>query len=113
MDKFAILVQLEARPGKEQDVEAFLKGALAPVRAEAGTTSWYALKVGPSKFAIFDTFADQPARDTHLSGEVAKALYARAAELFVKPPTVDLPDILAAKTPGPAGDGRGTTKGRP
>jgi len=68
------------------------------VEAEARTTNWYALRIGPSHFAIFDTFADQAGRDAHLSGDVAKALYARAAELFAEPPKVDLLEILAVKT---------------
>lgn len=101
MEKFAILAQLEAKPGKEREVEAFLKSALPLAQAETGTISWYALKVGPSKFAIFDTFADQAGRNAHLSGEIAKALFAKAAELFAKPPTIDQPEILAAKTPAP------------
>ena len=100
MDKLAILAVLEARPGKEQEVEEFLKSALPMVVAETGTTSWYALKFGPAKFGIFDTFADAQGRDDHLSGEIAKALFAKAEELFVKPPMVEQPKIVAAKTPG-------------
>src|SRR6202041_2408904 len=78
MDKLSILVQLEAKPGKEHEVEQFLKSALPLVQAETGTTTWYALKMGPSKFGIFDTFADEKGRNAHLGGEVAKALFAKA-----------------------------------
>ena len=99
MEKLAILAQLEAKPGKEGEVEEFLKSALALAQAEPGTISWYALKTGPSRFAIFDTFADHAGRNAHLSGEIAKALFARAADLLAKPPTVDQPEILTAKTP--------------
>jgi quinol monooxygenase YgiN len=99
MDRFAILALLEARPGKEGQVEEFLKSALPLVQAELGTTSWYALKMGSSKFGIFDTFANQEGRDAHLSGEVAKALFAKAEELFAKAPTIEQPEILAVKTP--------------
>jgi quinol monooxygenase YgiN len=66
------------------------------------TVSWYALKLGPSKFGIFDTFADQSGRDAHLTGEIAKALFARAEELFAKPPQIEMPEILAAKGARPA-----------
>ena len=66
MDKLSILVQLEAKPGKEHEVEQFLKSALPLVQAETGTTTWYALKMGPSKFGIFDTFADEKGRNAHL-----------------------------------------------
>ena len=99
MDKLSILIQLEARPGKEDEVEKFLKSALPLVQAETGTTTWYALKMGPSKFGIFDTFADEKGRNAHLSGEVAKALFAKAEDLFAKPPAIDQPEILAVKAP--------------
>jgi quinol monooxygenase YgiN len=99
MEKLAIFAQLEAKPGKEREVEEFLKSALPLVQAEPGTRSWYALKMGPSKFGIFDTFADDSGRNAHLSGEVAKALFAKAEELFAKPPAIDTPEILAVKTP--------------
>ncbi len=75
MDKFAIWAQLEAKPGKEQEVEDFLKSAQPMAVQEAGTTTWYALKIGPSKYGIFDTFADENARNAHLNGEIAKALF--------------------------------------
>jgi len=99
MDTLSILVQLEAKPGKEDAVEKFLKSALPLVQAETGTTTWYALKMGPSKFGIFDTFADEKGRNAHLGGEVAKALFAKAEDLFTKPPLIDQPEILAAKAP--------------
>ena len=100
MDKFAIWAQMEAKAGKEKEVEEFLKSAQALVEREPGTTTWYALKIGPSKYGIFDTFADGKGRDAHLNGEVAKALFARAKDLFTKDPEVDKPEILAAKAPG-------------
>ncbi len=100
MDKLAIWAYLEAKPGKEQELEDFLKSALPLAQAETGTTTWYALKIGPSKYGIFDTFADDAARDAHLNGEIAKALFARADELLASPPDIDKPEILAAKAPG-------------
>lgn len=97
MDKFAIWAQLEAKPGKEQEVEAFLKSAQPLAEKETGTTTWFALKIGPSKYGIFDTFADENARNTHLNGDIAKALFARAKELFAKEPEIAKPEILASK----------------
>ena len=81
-------------------MKSFLKSALPLEQAETGTTSWYALKIGAAKFGIFDTFADANGRDAHLSGEIAKALFAKAEDLFAKPPMSEQPEILAAKTPG-------------
>ena len=99
MEKLGVLAVLEAKPGKEREVENFLKSALPMAEGERQTVSWYALKLGPSTFGIFDTFADQSGRDAHLTGDIAKALFARAEELFAKPPQIDQPEILAAKAP--------------
>jgi quinol monooxygenase YgiN len=96
-DKFAILALLEAKPGKEAEVEAFLKSAKPLAEAEPATTTWYAVKLGPNKFGVFDTFADEAGRKAHLSGEIAKALFAKAEELFAVPPQVEMLEILASK----------------
>ena len=98
MTKFALYVPLQAKPGKEKEVADFLRSALPLVQAEAGTVSWFAIQEGPSSFAIFDTFDDEAGRDAHLNGEIAKALFAKAKDLFSKPPQVDKPEILAVKS---------------
>jgi quinol monooxygenase YgiN len=97
MDKLAILALLTAKPGKEQEVEAFLKSAQPLAVAEPATTTWYAVKLGPSKFGIFDTFPNEAGRNAHLGGEIAKALMARAGELLAEPPQIEKLDILALK----------------
>jgi quinol monooxygenase YgiN len=97
VDKYAIWAQLEAKPGKEQEVEEFLKSALPLAQAETGTTTWFAVKMSNGSYGIFDTFADEDARNVHLNGEIAKALFAKAEDLFAKPPEIDRPQILAAK----------------
>jgi hypothetical protein len=65
---------LNTRPGKEAEVEEFLKSAQPLVAQEAGTTAWYAIKIGPAAFGIFDTFVDEEGRSAHVSGAIAKAL---------------------------------------
>ena len=99
MDKFAILALLEAQPGKEQVVEDFLKSARSLAVQEPATTTWYAVKLGPAKFGIFDTFQTEEGRTAHVTGEIAKALFVRAVELFATPPQVEMLEILAAKAP--------------
>ena len=96
----ALYVQLEAKPGKEKDVEAFLEGGLAVVQGEPATTAWFALRMGPSTFGIFDAFPDEAGRQAHLSGRVAAALMQKAADLLAKPPAIEKVDVLAAKLPG-------------
>jgi quinol monooxygenase YgiN len=84
-EAIGLLVTLEARSGKEADAEAFLKSAQPLALNEKGTLKWYAIKLGPGKFGIFDTFANEGGRNAHLTGEIAKALGARANELFAAP----------------------------
>lgn len=99
MAKLAIWAYLEAKPGKEKEVEDFLKAAQPLAVQEKGTITWYAVKLSPTTFGIFDTFADESGRDAHLTGEIAKALFAKAAELFAQEPKVHKIDLLAAKGP--------------
>lgn len=93
----ALWVVLEAKPGKEADVEAFLRSGLAIVQQEPATTTWYAIRLGGSKFGIFDTFPDDAGRQAHLTGQVAAALMAHAPDLLAKPPSIEKIDVIAAK----------------
>jgi quinol monooxygenase YgiN len=93
-------VRLEAKRGQETAVENFLRGGLALAQAEPATTAWFAVKLGPSTFAIFDAFPDEAGRQAHLTGRIAEALMARASELLSVPPTIEKVDVLASKLPG-------------
>ena len=101
MVKLALLVRLEAKPGKESEVEQFLRGGLAIVQEEPDTTVWFAIRMGPSTFGIFDAFTDESGRQAHLSGKVAAALKEKA-DLFAKSPVIEKVDVLAAKLPASA-----------
>ena len=92
-----LLVRLEAKSGKESEVEQFLKSGLAIVEEEPDTTAWFAIRMGPSTFGIFDVFPDDSGRQAHLSGRVAAALMAKASELLAEPPAIEKIDILASK----------------
>ena len=100
MVKLALYVQLEAKPGKEQEVENFLRSGLSIVQQEPATRTWYALKMGPSTYGIFDTFENEAGREAHLNGQVAAALKEKAADLFANQPKIEKIDLIAAKTPG-------------
>jgi len=100
MTKLALLVRLEAKPGKEEEVANFLRGGLAIVEEEPATTAWFALRLGPSTFGIFDAFPDEAGRQAHLSGRVAAALMAKAPDLLSQPPSIEKVDVLATKLPG-------------
>lgn len=95
----ALYVKLEAKPGKEAEVESFLKGALPIVQEEPATIAWFALRMGPSTFGIFDAFPNEAGRAAHMSGKVAAALMAKGADLLAKPPSIDRIDVLASKLP--------------
>lgn len=98
MVKFAFFVELKAKPGKEAEVEAFLKLGAGMARAEAGIVSWFALKEEePGRYGIVDTFNDEVGRDAHLNGELAKALFGKAEQLFSEPPKVHRLHVLAGK----------------
>lgn len=97
MVKVGLLARLVARPGKEEEVGAFLASALPLANAEAGTVVWFAFRLSRSEFGIFDAFADDTGRQAHLSGSIAQALMARAIELLAEPPKIEPVDMLAAK----------------
>ena len=94
-----LLVRLEAKPGKESEVENFIKGALPLAEEEPDTVAWFAIRMGPSTFGIFDAFPSDAGRQAHLSGQIAAALMAKASELLAQPPAIEKIDVLAAKLP--------------
>jgi len=102
MVNLGLLVRLEAKSGKDAEVEEFLKSALPMVRQEAGTTAWFAIRFGRSEYGIFDVFPDEAGREAHLTGPVAKALMEQADELFAEPPRIQKLNVLADKLPATA-----------
>jgi quinol monooxygenase YgiN len=94
-----LLVRLAARPGRERELERFLRSALPLVENEPATTAWFALKFGPGSFGIFDAFPHETARDAHLAGGLAAALMARTADLLAAPPDIEYVDTFASKLP--------------
>jgi quinol monooxygenase YgiN len=92
-----VLARLEAKPGKEEEVATFLAGALPLAEQERATTAWFAIRISPSTFGIFDVFPDDAGRDAHLSGPIATALMEKASELLSEPPTIEKVDVLASK----------------
>ncbi|MDG2516774.1 putative quinol monooxygenase [Lysobacter soli] len=99
MSRCALLARLEAKPGKEEEVERFLRGALPLAEAEPGTRTWFALRFGPTSFGIYDTFDTEAGRQAHLDGPIAAALMERAGDLLTSPPQIDRVDLLASKLP--------------
>jgi quinol monooxygenase YgiN len=98
MGSIGLLARLEAKPGREADVEKLLLSAQSLAQAEEGTQTWFAWRMSTTTFGIFDTFADEDGRQAHLGGEIAKALMASADEVLAQPPQIDPIDILAEKT---------------
>ena len=97
--KLALFARLEAKPGKEKEVSDFLRQGLALANQEAATLMWFALRLGPTTFAIFDTFEDEAGRQRHLSGPIAQALMAQAPALLAAPPAIEPLEVLGAKLP--------------
>ncbi len=101
MVRVGLLVRLQAKPGKEAEVAKFLAGALPVAQGESQTTVWFAIRLGPAEFGIFDAFPDEAGRKAHLSGPIAAALMKRAGELLAEPPRIEQVDVLAAKLTAP------------
>jgi quinol monooxygenase YgiN len=102
MLKLGLYARMETKPGKEKEVEQFLQSALPLAEEEQGTVVWFALRMGPSTFGIFDAFQDENGRQAHLSGKIAAALMAKAPDLFAKAPEISKVDVLASKVPAGA-----------
>ena len=97
MISLGLFVRLEAKPGKEQEVAAFLGQALQMANQEATTRLWFSLRLGPSTFAVFDAFADETGRQAHLNGPIAKALMGPASNLLAAPPSIEKMEVLGTK----------------
>jgi quinol monooxygenase YgiN len=94
-----LFARLEAKPGKEDELAAFLKQGLRLANQETTTPLWFALRLAPATFAIFDSFADEAGRQNHLNGPIAKALMAQAPDLLAHPPVIERLEVLGAKLP--------------
>lgn len=97
MIKVGLLVRLEAKTGKEQDLAAFLRAGRSLAEGEPATLVWFAFQLGPTTFGIFDAFADETGRAAHLSGQIAAALGQQAPDLLARPPVIERVDLLGAK----------------
>jgi len=99
MPTLSLFARLEAKPGKEKEVAAFLMQGLQLANQETTTPLWFALRLGPTTFAIFDAFRDEAGRQAHLNGPIAKALMQNAPNLFAAPPTIEPMEVLGVKLP--------------
>jgi len=97
MIKHALFARFEAKPGKENEVAEFLQMGLELANQEAQTPIWFALKLSDSVFGVFDAFETEAGRQAHLNGPIAKALMAKADDLFVRPPTIEPIEVLGLK----------------
>lgn len=95
--RLALLARVEAKPGKDAEVENFLRSALSLVENEPETLEWFAIKMGPATFGIFDVFKDEAGRQAHLNGRVAAGLMANAAALLAKAPVIEKCEVLEVK----------------
>src|SRR5438045_1829953 len=99
MATLALYAHMKAKPGKQAELEAFLKSALPLAEKEPGTITWYAFQEDEGSYGIFDTFDTEAARQAHLDGPIAKALMAKADELLSEPPSIHKIRLLANKIP--------------
>ena len=95
--KLGILALLEAKPGKSDELAAFLESGRALAVAEEGTVTWYAFKVDATTYGIFDTFETEEGRTAHLEGEIPAALGTVGPELLANDPDIRTVEIVAVK----------------
>ena len=100
MITLALFARLEAKPGKAAEADAFLRAALAMANDEPTTPIWFALKLSPTTFGVFDAFHDEAGRQRHLSGPIAQALMAKGPELFVGQLNIEPIEVLGLKNEG-------------
>jgi quinol monooxygenase YgiN len=100
MVRKALFVRMEVTPGRESNLEKFLCGGLAIVNQEPATRTWYAIRLGQTTFALFDTFPDDAGREAYLAGQAEAALMTRAPNLLAREPSIEKADVLASKIPG-------------
>ncbi|MFE5703901.1 putative quinol monooxygenase [Rhodococcus koreensis] len=92
-----ILALLEAKPGKGEELAAFLEQGRALAAAEEGTVTWYAFKVSDTTYGIFDTFENEDGRQAHLSGAIPAALASVGPDLLARDPDIRPVDVVAVK----------------
>ena len=97
MSHVALHVSLTAKSEKADELAAFLASAQPLAEAEPATLTWYAVRLAPNQFVIFDTFSDDSGRQAHLQGPIAAALMAHADNLLAAPPEIQFADVLARK----------------
>jgi quinol monooxygenase YgiN len=95
----SLFARLEAKPGMEEAVAAFLMQGLELAEQEATTPVWFALRLGPTTFGVFDAFGDDAGLQAHLDGPIARALMHRAPEMLAQPPAIERLEVLGAKVP--------------
>ena len=100
MIKLALFARLEAKPGKEKAVADLLGTGLSLAQQETTTPIWFALRLSPTTFGVFDAFHDEAGRKAHLAGPIAQALIAKTPELFAGPPSIEPIDVLGVKNNG-------------
>ncbi|MDR0346218.1 MAG: antibiotic biosynthesis monooxygenase [Nocardiopsaceae bacterium] len=93
-----LLIRIEAKPDKVPEIEAMLKSALDQVREDTATVVWFALRLGPTTFGVFDASVDEAGRQAHLDA-YGGALRAAAADLFAGSPAIEYVDVIGAKLP--------------
>ena len=93
----SILALLEAKPGKGEQLAAFLKAGRDLAVAEEGTVTWYAFKISDTSYGIFDTFATGDARTAHINGQIPAALAEVSADLLAREPDIRPVNVLAVK----------------
>jgi quinol monooxygenase YgiN len=95
----AFFIEIEALPGKEEDVEQMLRDIRAAVENEPATGPWFAVRRSATSFAIFEAFPDIAGRQAHVDGAGGDIFrdVERMNAILAKPAHVQKVDVLLSK----------------
>jgi hypothetical protein len=92
----ALFVRLDARTGREDEVEALLRSIQPLVGATEPVRCWFALQMAPQVYGLFSTFDSEADREAYL--QVLSQVWAeRTSELLSRPPVTEKVEVLVAQ----------------
>ena len=91
-----VLARFEFRIDDESAAERFFSGGKSIVDRQPAATVWFAYRIGPGVYGAFAAFASDEDRQALLSSGGPRESAANA-ELFVRPPSFELVDIIEAR----------------
>ena len=93
-----LVAYMQAKPGKEKELEVALQTVLPKVQLEAGTMAYvlHRSKDNAGQFFFYEKYQDQQALDHHGSTPYLKQLFRDVSELLLEKPKIKLYEEVAS-----------------